>query len=226
MLNGRSAGAATARRALTESAPGARLGLIVLRAVREAIAADLGQRDSLTRRDETQLCPRPSRGALVSSATYRVAGGRRLLNASWPREALLSMSAHLPYTDALPYYDRDVDLKPGMRAAVEREIDAEKRRYKFDAEALLPPPPKLFEVCGRGSPGSADLQNNEHLAALLESAERGEKLNALDTTRYQLPSPDGGLDASSEDWQSALDNAATQLAHMDVRCVAASLRPR
>lgn len=50
----------------------------------------------------------------------------------------------LPYTDALAYYDRDIDTKQGVRAAVEQEIEAEKQR--FEPAEYLGPAPELFSV--------------------------------------------------------------------------------
>ncbi|WFD34238.1 hypothetical protein MCUN1_001075 [Malassezia cuniculi] len=46
------------------------------------------------------------------------------------------MSA-LSYTDALAYYDCDIDLKHGVRAAVEQEIEAEKKNIQ--PRDYLPP---------------------------------------------------------------------------------------
>ena len=50
----------------------------------------------------------------------------------------------LPYTDALAYYDRDIDTKQGVRAAVEQEIEAEKQRFK--PGEYLEPERELFSV--------------------------------------------------------------------------------
>ena len=52
-------------------------------------------------------------------------------------------------------------------------------------------------------------------AAELERAERGEKLQVLDTSRYQLPHPPD--DATEEEWHAALINAEVQLRYMDGR---------
>ena len=54
-----------------------------------------------------------------------------------------------------------------------------------------------------------------HFAAELERAERGEKLQVLDTSRYQLPHPPE--DATEEEWHAALINAEVQLRYMDGR---------
>lgn len=110
----------------------------------------------------------------------------------------------LAYSDALPYYDTDMDHVPGLRDAVEREIAREKQSMKYDPLTLLPPAMPLF-------------QQHPHLAAEIERKERGEDLNVLDTSRYQLQPPAQGLEASTEEWSQALQNAETQLAHMDNR---------
>lgn len=113
-------------------------------------------------------------------------------------------AAQLPYTDALPYYDQEMDTIPGLRAAVEAEIEGEKSKLNYDPISLLPPAHPLFA-------------EKETFAAELARAERGEKLDVLDTSRYQLPPPAGGLDASEEAWASSVQNAEVQLAHMDGR---------
>lgn len=46
---------------------------------------------------------------------------------------------------------------------------------------------------------------------------RGEKASALDTNRHQLSAPEVSDD---ESWAQALDNAAVQVGHMQVRYVA------
>lgn len=114
----------------------------------------------------------------------------------------------LPYTDALAYYDRDIDTKQGVRAAVEQEIEAEKQR--FEPAEYLEPAPELFSV--RPFPNLT----NPALRAELERVARGEKLAAIDTSRYQVSRPEGG---DADAWAAALDNAAVQVGHMEVRYV-------
>ena len=99
--------------------------------------------------------------------------------------------------DALPYYDTDIDTIPDLRVEAERAIEHEKRH--FVPHNSMPP---AFEF-------------GAHWAAELERAERGEKLQAIDTERYKLPAP--APDAPEEAWLDALRNAEVQLAHMDVR---------
>lgn len=113
-----------------------------------------------------------------------------------------SMRANLPFTDALPYYDTDMDTTEGLREAVLREIENEKAAMNTSHEAYLLPPYALFA-------------QHPTLAAEVERVERGEKLEAIDTERYKLPEP--AKDASEKEWEDALRNAEVQLAHMDVR---------
>ncbi|WFD32807.1 hypothetical protein MSPP1_003858 [Malassezia sp. CBS 17886] len=112
-------------------------------------------------------------------------------------------SVQLPFSDALPYYDTQIDMA-GMRDAVQREIAAEKADIPFVPDELLAP---AYEPAAE----------NEMLAAELARAERGEKLAVLDTMRHQVPAPEHGLDAPEDAWDAALRNAASQLVHMDVR---------
>ena len=42
-------------------------------------------------------------------------------------------------------------------------------------------------------------------------------MNAIDTTRFTLPTP--GADASEEEWKAAVDNARAQLEHQKIRYV-------
>ena len=114
-------------------------------------------------------------------------------------------AAALAYSDALPYYDTQLDT-PGMRDAVLREIEAESQQHPFVADEWLFPCPALFA-------------NNANMVDELARAERNEKLKVIDTERHQLPLPAGGADASEDAWAAALRNAETQLAHMDVRYV-------
>ena len=109
----------------------------------------------------------------------------------------------LPYTDALPYYDREIDTIPQMRELVDQEIEAEKKLLNYDPQTLLPPEHAVSPL----------------LAEELARAERGEKLDALDTSRYQLYAPAQGLKAPEEAWEQSVRNAEVQLAHMDGRYV-------
>jgi hypothetical protein len=58
--------------------------------------------------------------------------------------ASASYQLALPPTDALPYYDDEID-KVGMRSKVEREIAKEMKQGDV-TEDRLPPPIQLFQV--------------------------------------------------------------------------------
>lgn len=60
-------------------------------------------------------------------------------------------------------------------------------------------------------------QGRLELAAEVERVGRGEASQAVDTTRLRLPAPEGGLDASNEEWEQALNNAASQLLYQEGR---------
>ena len=51
----------------------------------------------------------------------------------------------------------------------------------------------------------------------MQRVEAKQPLNAIDTTRFTLPTP--GADASEEEWKAAVDNARAQLEHQKIRCV-------
>lgn len=61
-------------------------------------------------------------------------------------------------------------------------------------------------------------QEYPSLASELERAAiKREAPSALDTSRYALPGPPNGLDASEEEWEAVLRNAAAQLGHQESR---------
>lgn len=61
-------------------------------------------------------------------------------------------------------------------------------------------------------------QTRPEYAAEVERAGKGEPLRAIETARFQLPAPSGGVeDASEQEWTQAVDNAATQLMHQEGR---------
>lgn len=107
-------------------------------------------------------------------------------------------------TEALPYIDTELDIVPGMRERVELEIEREKAASGQTADAWRPP-------------AYAFSATHAHLEQELARAERGEKLDVLDTSRYQLSPPADGAAASQEAWDAVLRQADTQLGHMDIR---------
>lgn len=109
----------------------------------------------------------------------------------------------LPPTNALPYYDNEID-KPGMRSKVEREIANEMKKGQVDGitEDRLPPSIELFK-------------NSPELAELLQKASDGVSLIVLDRSRYHLAGPSNT--SKSEEWKESLQNAEAQLIHSEAR---------
>ncbi|KZP00891.1 hypothetical protein CALVIDRAFT_456980, partial [Calocera viscosa TUFC12733] len=99
--------------------------------------------------------------------------------------------------DNLPYYDRDLEVQPQLKEKVGRLLPPSSASVPDD-DPRLPPLPELFA-------------SNPLLKAELDRVSAHKPLNALDTSRYTLPSPPPG--ASEEDWLHALDNAKSQLEH-------------
>ncbi|KAN0063162.1 hypothetical protein ACQY0O_004326 [Thecaphora frezii] len=117
-----------------------------------------------------------------------------------------SFSVSLHPTDALPYYDRELETQQGLRARVDQEIAQEQKRVPQPlSDDRLPPAFDLF-------------QSRPDLKAELERIANGQPAQQrLDTTRYTLPPPTDGLAASEDEWNKSLDNAAAQLGHMQIR---------
>ncbi|PWN49707.1 hypothetical protein IE53DRAFT_388039 [Violaceomyces palustris] len=115
-------------------------------------------------------------------------------------------SASIFSADALPYYDREIETQPGLRAKVEKEIASEQKNLAKVEEDRLPPKFELFS-------------HHPYLANELERISKGETSSGerLDTSRYSLPAPEAGLDASEQDWDKALNNSAAQIGHMEIR---------
>lgn len=117
-------------------------------------------------------------------------------------------AVQLAPTDALPYFDRDLELQPGLRSRVDALIAEEQASMQPLEEAIssrLPPAYELFS-------------SRPDLRAELERVAAGQpSQHTLDTHRYTLPAPSSGEAASLEEWQAAVDSAHAQLGHMDVR---------
>ncbi|KAF9363429.1 hypothetical protein BGX34_004178 [Mortierella sp. NVP85] len=130
--------------------------------------------------------------------------------------------------DALPYVDKQID-EPGMRTAVDKLIEAEKKRMPKprDPSAQFPDM-ELFK-------------GNELMQQELDRVRRGKPMDKLDLSRYQLELP-SSLSSSSSSisateatagsetpsaseelpdgrvlWLKALDNANAQLEHQSQR---------
>ncbi|KDQ20548.1 hypothetical protein BOTBODRAFT_124185 [Botryobasidium botryosum FD-172 SS1] len=107
--------------------------------------------------------------------------------------------------DSLPYYDRDLELHPSLRALVDAEIARELKRL---------PPPSLDDP--RIPPDVELFANNPLLAAELVRVQSNQPLSALDSSRYQLPGP-LGEGPTEADWKAAVQNAKAQLQHQQSR---------
>ncbi|CCF53376.1 hypothetical protein NDA11_001236 [Ustilago hordei] len=151
--------------------------------------------------------------ATSTSATEAVANGNGASNAgasiSGPfRDPFSYHAVELAPTDALPYFDRDLELQPGLRSRVDAlvaEEQASMAPIDPTTSSRLPPAYELF--------GS-----RPDLRAELERVASGQpSSHTLDSQRYTLPAPEGGDGAPLDAWQTAVDSAHAQLGHMDVR---------
>lgn len=136
-----------------------------------------------------------------------------------PATAVASASRYsldLPKSDALPYFDNELDTQPQLCSRVDREIQAELAKIKKDPADLRLPPPTV-EVFSSHPPLAAELER---------IGEQGQKTGALDIGRFQLPAPGGGLEASEEEWKKAIDNASTQLMYQEGRMLNIELLKR
>jgi pre-mRNA-splicing factor SPF27 len=173
----------------------------------------------------------------------------------------LYTSSLLPFTDALPYYDRDIDTDAQLRAKVEREVERETEKMRKEKGKGKEREREMDERIGKAfeftkvstsmAPLDAALLESittscgklEHPAMSTRSVEgpgltsslclcqlsplvtqeiervgrREAPASALDTSRYQLPTPAAGDEATEADWDAALRNSSIQLAQQDLR---------
>lgn len=122
--------------------------------------------------------------------------------AGQPIEA--SWSIGLPLSDALPYFDDELDTKPGLASRVQKEVQAEMAKMNMDTQDSRLPPTSLYA-------SSAYDEEMQRIAL------RQEATKAIDMTRFQLAPPAAGLEADDEEWKKAVDNAAAQLMHQETR---------
>lgn len=164
----------------------------------------------------------PSNGTATSAApdaAYSSSSPEHLTNGNADTSEALSLpgtskdsftyhAVELAPTDALPYFDRDLELQPGLRSRVDALIAEE--------QAVMPSIDPL--TSSRLPPLYEPFSTRPDLRAELERVASGQpSQHTLDTHRYTLPSPAAGEDATLEEWQVAVDNAHAQLGHMDVR---------
>lgn len=124
------------------------------------------------------------------------------------RDPFAYYAVKLAPTDALPYFDRDLELQPGLRSRVDALIAEEQA-------SMTPIDPSSST---RLPPVYTPFSTRPDLLAELECVSSGQpSTHTLDTQRYTLPSPSSGESASLDEWQAAVDSAHAQLGHMDVR---------
>lgn len=145
--------------------------------------------------------------------------------------SVAAYSADLPLSHALPYFDREIEKQPGLQARVEREIQLEMQAMAGEkgsssstaaaaaaavSEDRLPP---LLT-------GQTLFADRPDLLQEVQRAGAGERMTSIDTTRFQLPPPTARSKASEEEWNKAVDNAATQLLHQQGRLMNIELMKR
>lgn len=145
---------------------------------------------------------------LAATSTSSENGDTETSAAGGPSKDSFSYHAvELAPTDALPYFDRELELQPGLRSRVDALIAEEQASMSPipSTSSRLPPVYELFST-------RPDLRTE------LERVASGQpSTHTLDTHRYTLSSPTSGEAASLSDWQAAVDSAHAQLGHMDVR---------
>ncbi|CAO1613846.1 unnamed protein product [Jaminaea pallidilutea] len=136
------------------------------------------------------------------------------MNGDHTQASTSSWSLDLPLTDALPYFDDELDTKPGLRSKVDREIQAEMAK---GGASLADNDPRLPPRSLRAAQNGAISTDDESGAGVK---------NAIDVSRYQLLAPAHGMDASEEEWEAAVKNAASQLMHQEGRLLNLELLKR
>ncbi|PBK77085.1 uncharacterized protein ARMOST_09234 [Armillaria ostoyae] len=112
-----------------------------------------------------------------------------------------SSTASVEIYDSLPYYDDDLDKFPLLRQKVDQEFSRQSKPPST-VHPRVPPPYELFS-------------KNPLLKAELERVESHQPFPSLDTVRYQLPTP--SLPGTDDEWQTAIQNARSQLEHQRLR---------
>ncbi|KAK0554521.1 hypothetical protein OC846_002093 [Tilletia horrida] len=113
-----------------------------------------------------------------------------------------------------------------MDASTSRDDDLVAAQALVQAELARSPPPASSSADPR-IPPALDIQTLPTLSAQFDrlstqEAQRDASADdrpRLDTTRFSLPAPAAGLDASEEEWKQAVDNAYVQLSHQEGRAI-------
>ncbi|RKP08272.1 Pre-mRNA-splicing factor SPF27 [Thamnocephalis sphaerospora] len=112
--------------------------------------------------------------------------------------------------DALPYVDLQID-EDGVRDSVEKLIEDELSTFQFEDNGRLP---TLKLAAEAKDAEDAPLWRT----ALADIKQGDEKLNALDLTRYRVPTvPEDGSGASAEEWQKLRQVTELQLQYQHQR---------
>lgn len=138
-------------------------------------------------------------------------------------------SADLPLSHALPYFDREIETQPGLQARVEREIQLEMQAIAGEKGSSSSTATTGAVSEGRLPPlltGQTLFADRPDLLQEVQRAGAGERMTSIDSTRFQLPPPTAGSKASEEEWNKAVDNAATQLLHQQGRLMNIELMKR
>ncbi|KAI9594824.1 Pre-mRNA-splicing factor SPF27 [Syncephalis fuscata] len=112
--------------------------------------------------------------------------------------------------DALPYVDRQLD-EEGVRESVEKMIEDELKTFSFEERDRLPVfSDKALAPSKEGAVWKATLDS---------MTDSKQKLNALDTLRYRMPTEpdDNDNDVDLATWQALCASTETQLQHQHLR---------
>ncbi|GAA6057728.1 hypothetical protein JCM3770_002665 [Rhodotorula araucariae] len=124
--------------------------------------------------------------------------------------------------DSLPYYDRDADLHPELRPAINSQIAIELR-------ALLPKastanPSNLAHLSPpRPLPSAAERPLLAAELARVQSKRPTRDGEGLDTARYAMPFPSEDEQDSVEAWERAHRSSLAQLEHQRLRSINGTL---
>ncbi|TNY17348.1 Pre-mRNA-splicing factor SPF27 [Rhodotorula diobovata] len=124
--------------------------------------------------------------------------------------------------DSLPYYDRDADLHPELRPAINSQIAVELRSLLPKSSSANPsnlshlPPPRPLPSASTHPLLASEL-------ARVESKRPLRPDEGLDTTRYAMPFPPEQDQDSVAAWEAAHRSSLAQLEHQRLRSLNGTL---